>query len=64
MAARIGETVEILIEKPGRDEGQQIGRSPWLYPVVIEGYNGAIGELVNVRLTRALRNSFLAEVLD
>jgi len=57
MAARIGETVEILIEKPGRDEGQLIGRSPWLYPVVVEGFEGEIGELVNVRLTHALRNS-------
>ena len=59
MNDRIGETVEILIEKKGRDEGQLIGRSPWLYPVVIEGYReGAIGDLVDVKLTRALRNSF------
>lgn len=63
MAARIGEETTILLEKPGRDEGQMIGRSPWLYPVVIEGHQGAIGDLVPVRITRALRNSFLAEIM-
>ena len=36
-AARlVGTTIDVLIEKPGRQAGQIVGRSPWLQPVHVD----------------------------
>ena len=35
--AAIGKTMEVLFEKPGREAGQFVGRTPWLHPVHAEG---------------------------
>ena len=32
----IGRTLDVLIEKPGRHDGQMIGRSPYLVPVAVD----------------------------
>jgi tRNA-2-methylthio-N6-dimethylallyladenosine synthase len=58
--ACIGRQTEILLEKPGRDPGQLIGRSPWLQSVVIEGPAGNIGDIVPVRIVAAGPNSLSA----
>ncbi|WP_174803736.1 tRNA (N6-isopentenyl adenosine(37)-C2)-methylthiotransferase MiaB [Martelella limonii] len=55
--SRVGMEMDILLEKPGRNPGQLIGRSPWLQSVVIDGGNAAIGDLVRVRITDAATNS-------
>ncbi|MGL4405112.1 MAG: TRAM domain-containing protein, partial [Notoacmeibacter sp.] len=55
---------EVLIEKPGREAGQWIGRSPWLIPVVLPQNNGNIGEIVSVRIGEAGRNTLNAEGLE
>jgi len=49
--------MDILLEKPGRNPGQLIGRSPWLQSVVIDGGEAEIGDLVRVRITDAATNS-------
>jgi tRNA-2-methylthio-N6-dimethylallyladenosine synthase len=57
----VGKTVDVLIEKPGREEGQMIGRSPYLIPVVLPQQNGNIGDIVSVRIAEAGRNTVAAE---
>jgi tRNA-2-methylthio-N6-dimethylallyladenosine synthase len=60
-AAMAGRTIDALIEKPGRQAGQRVGRSPWLQPVIVDETAGEIGDIVNVRITRTGRNSLFAE---
>jgi tRNA-2-methylthio-N6-dimethylallyladenosine synthase len=57
-------TFDVLVEKPGRFEGQMVGRSPWLLPVIIEmksNDNLKIGDIIKVRITKAGTNSLHAE---
>ncbi|MFZ2101664.1 MAG: tRNA (N6-isopentenyl adenosine(37)-C2)-methylthiotransferase MiaB [Oricola sp.] len=56
-----GKTISVLLEKPGREPGQIAGRSPWLHPVVCDENVGEIGDIVNVRISKASVNSLLAE---
>jgi tRNA-2-methylthio-N6-dimethylallyladenosine synthase len=32
----VGKVVDLLLEKPGRNTGQLVGRSPWLQPVIVD----------------------------
>ncbi|MDD9909023.1 MAG: tRNA (N6-isopentenyl adenosine(37)-C2)-methylthiotransferase MiaB [Ahrensia sp.] len=57
----VGKTIDILLEKPGRRDGQLIGRSPWLQSVVVDASLGHIGDMVRVEITEAGANSLLAK---
>lgn len=57
----VGTATDVLIEKPGRNAGQRVGRSPWLIPVVVDENTGEIGDIVNVRITATGANSLFAE---
>jgi tRNA-2-methylthio-N6-dimethylallyladenosine synthase len=57
----VGRTISTLIEKPGRQPGQRVGRSPWLQPVIVDEKAGGIGDIVTVRITRAGQNSLFGE---
>jgi tRNA-2-methylthio-N6-dimethylallyladenosine synthase len=59
--ACVGRTVDLLLEKPGRHEGQVIGRSPWLQPTVVDAGPSRIGEIITVRITASGTNSLFAE---
>jgi tRNA-2-methylthio-N6-dimethylallyladenosine synthase len=56
-AAAVGATMPVLFEKPGRHEGQLVGRSPYLQPVHADAAPEMIGKIVPVKITRALSNS-------
>jgi tRNA-2-methylthio-N6-dimethylallyladenosine synthase len=58
----VGRQVDVLLEKPGREPGQQVGRSPWLLPVIVDEKAGEIGDIVQVRITKAGRNSLHADI--
>ena len=60
-AGLVGSTIDALIEKPGRQAGQRIGRSPWLQPVILDETAGEIGDIVSVRITKAGQTSLYAE---
>ena len=60
----VGKTVDLLIEKPGRREGQIVGRSPWLQPTIVDAKAGAIGDIVKVRITASEANSLFAECIQ
>ncbi|WP_421883359.1 tRNA (N6-isopentenyl adenosine(37)-C2)-methylthiotransferase MiaB [Pacificispira sp.] len=43
----VGRRLPVLIEKPGRNPGQLVGRSPYLQPVHIDGTADLIGRVVD-----------------
>jgi tRNA-2-methylthio-N6-dimethylallyladenosine synthase len=53
----VGREIDLLIEKPGRERGQRVGRSPWLQPVIVDEKAGEIGDIIGVRITRAGQHS-------
>lgn len=57
----IGRTMSTLIEKPGRQPGQKVGRSPWLQPVIVDEKVAEIGDIIDVRITKTGFNSLFAE---
>lgn len=57
----VGKEMDILLEKPGRKEGQLIGRSPFLQPVIVDAKSSQIGDIVPVRITRTGTNSLFAD---
>ncbi|MDE2135238.1 MAG: tRNA (N6-isopentenyl adenosine(37)-C2)-methylthiotransferase MiaB [Alphaproteobacteria bacterium] len=52
-----GRILSVLFEKPGRKQGQGMGRTPYLQPVHVEGAASLIGEIADVRIEAALPNS-------
>jgi tRNA-2-methylthio-N6-dimethylallyladenosine synthase len=63
LASHVGAVVSVLIEKPGREQGQLVGRSPWLIPVVMPQNTGMIGTEALVRIASYSRNTLQAEGL-
>ncbi|WP_091736277.1 tRNA (N6-isopentenyl adenosine(37)-C2)-methylthiotransferase MiaB [Phenylobacterium immobile] len=62
-ASKIGQTLPVLVERPGRHPGQVIGRSPYLQSVHFEAAESLIGQIVPVRIEAAAKMS-LAGVLS
>ncbi len=60
-ASLVGSTMSVLIDKPGRQPNQVVGRSPWLQPVILDETAGEIGDIVDVRIMRTGHNSLFAE---
>ena len=60
----VGRTLSVLIEKPGRQKGQAIGRSPYLQSVTVEDADHLIGEIRDVRITEVQPNSLKGNVLE
>jgi len=57
----VGRTFDILLEKPGRREGQLTGRSPYLQPVHLSAPHAAIGDIMQVTVTDVAGHSLFAE---
>jgi tRNA-2-methylthio-N6-dimethylallyladenosine synthase len=63
-ASCVGKTFQVLIEKPGRNEGQVIGRSPYLQSVHFESGAHRVGDMVKVQITGVKPNSLSGSVTD
>jgi tRNA-2-methylthio-N6-dimethylallyladenosine synthase len=61
--ASIGRRCTVLVERPGRQTGQWLGKSPWLQSVHIAD-TAAIGDLVEVDLIAAGPNSLAGRRVD
>jgi tRNA-2-methylthio-N6-dimethylallyladenosine synthase len=59
-----GRELSVLFEKPGRRQGQGVGRSPYLQPVHVEGAAPLIGELRTVKIIEVLPNSLRGALAD
>ena len=55
--SQIGRTLPVLFEKPGRQDGQLHGRSPYLQAVHVEAPAEMIGHIGQVVIERASRNA-------
>ncbi len=53
----VGRVLPVLFEKPGKQDGQLTGRSPYLQPVHVHLPRAAIGQIVPIEITRAHANS-------
>jgi tRNA-2-methylthio-N6-dimethylallyladenosine synthase len=60
-AACLGRKLPVLLEKPGRNEGQLIGRSPYLQSVNLTAPKSRIGDIVNVDITKVGPNSIAGQ---
>ncbi len=58
-----GRTMDILLEKPGRHEGQLAGRSPYLQPVHVPAGTAQIGEIVHAKVESVGANSLSAHIV-
>jgi tRNA-2-methylthio-N6-dimethylallyladenosine synthase len=56
-AAMVGRTLPVLLEKPGRDPGQLVGRSPYLQAVHLKADQGLIGMIVDTHISGVGTNS-------
>jgi tRNA-2-methylthio-N6-dimethylallyladenosine synthase len=53
----VGRTMSVLFERPGRHNGQVVGRSPYLQPVHVDAPASLIGEIAAVTVTDIAANS-------
>jgi tRNA-2-methylthio-N6-dimethylallyladenosine synthase len=53
----LGRTFDVLFERPGRHDGQLVGRSPYLQPVQAPAPVSLIGEIALVTITEIASNS-------
>ncbi len=62
--ACIGREVDVLFEKPGRHEGQIVGRTPYLQPVPVFVPKELIGTVARIRLKELQGYSFTGDFVD
>ena len=62
--ATVGRRLEVLFEKPGRREGQLIGRSPQMQSVFAEGPRSLIGALTVVEILAAEPHSLRGRIVS
>jgi tRNA-2-methylthio-N6-dimethylallyladenosine synthase len=60
----VGGTFEVLMEKPARDPGQLVGRSPYLQPVHVMAPESLIGAMVPVTITATIANSLFGTLAE
>ena len=55
--ACIGRTMPVLLDRPGRNPGQMVGRSPWMQAVHVTAPPERFGSIADVAIDRATANS-------
>jgi tRNA-2-methylthio-N6-dimethylallyladenosine synthase len=61
--AMVGREVTVLFEKPGRLDGQMVGKSDYLHAVHVRAPGLAAGDLARVRITGTEPNSLAAALI-
>jgi tRNA-2-methylthio-N6-dimethylallyladenosine synthase len=61
-AACVGQTLDVLLERPGRHPGQLTGKSPYLQQVQLAADPSQIGAIVPVRITWRGPNSLFGDI--
>ena len=59
----VGREVGVLFEKPGRQDGQMVGKSDYLHAVHVRGEGIQVGDLKRVRIVSSGANSLAGELL-
>jgi tRNA-2-methylthio-N6-dimethylallyladenosine synthase len=60
----IGETLPVLLEKPGRQKGQLIGRSPYLQSVHLDAPTSLLGSFVDAHILAVGPNSLSGQYTE
>jgi tRNA-2-methylthio-N6-dimethylallyladenosine synthase len=60
----VGRTVPVLVEKPGREAGQLVGRSPYLQSVFMTGPERLRGHIIPARIVEVMPNSLRGVLID
>ena len=60
----VGCTFDVLMEKPARDPGQIVGRSPYLQPVHVNAPAELIGQMVPVTITGTIAHSLFGVLAE
>ena len=63
-AEQVGKVAPVLFERPGRHDGQVIGRSPYLQAVHCEGPLDLIGRVEPVTIIASAHNSLTGRLVD
>ena len=58
----VGRRLSLLLERPGKEDGQLIGRSPYMQSVHVMAPQHRIGQIVDVDITAAGPNSLKGEI--
>ncbi len=61
--AMVGREVKVLFEKPGRQEGQMVGKSDYLHAVHVTDSRARIGEILPVKVIESGTNSLAGQVI-
>jgi tRNA-2-methylthio-N6-dimethylallyladenosine synthase len=56
-AAAVGRVMPVLLDRPGRHDGQLVGRSPYLQAVHVAADNAMLGAVAEVAIEAASANS-------
>ena len=62
--ATVGRRLAVLFEKPGRHEGQIVGRSPYMQAVFADGPTSLIGAMAEVEIVGVGPNSLHGRVVS
>jgi tRNA-2-methylthio-N6-dimethylallyladenosine synthase len=62
--ACVGQVLRVLLEKPGRHDGQIVGRSPYLQSVHVAAAREKIGEIVPALISGASANSLSGSLAE
>lgn len=62
--ASIGKVMAILLDRPGRRDGQLVGRSPYMQPVHVDNAHGLLGRVAQVRIAALHPNSLAGELVS
>jgi tRNA-2-methylthio-N6-dimethylallyladenosine synthase len=62
--ASIGKVMSILLDRPGRRDGQLVGRSPYMQPVHVDNAHGLLGRVAQVRIAALHPNSLAGELVS
>ncbi len=62
-ASMVGKTIPVLFEKPGKQEGQLMGRSPYLQPIHIQAPERLIGQIVDCKINKLHGFSLFGEAV-
>jgi tRNA-2-methylthio-N6-dimethylallyladenosine synthase len=63
-ASKVGESFDVLFTGKGRQDGQILGRSPWLQSVHVEGPESMIGHIAPVTIIANKTNSLTGKLLE
>ena len=62
--SKVGQEMEVLLERPGKFPGQMIGKSPWMQSVYVENASHLKGEIIRVKITGGYANSLAGEYVS